>query len=379
MGQYPASEMPNRPPALSPYDRRHPQRLPAIIALGMSDAPVTVVMSTFNEERYVDRVLDSLDAQTVAPHIVVIDGGSTDDTVERLRRRATTNTRLEVHADGVRRSLPAALNYALERIPDGFVAKIDARTFPAADFLERALAVFAQESEDVACVGGRPEQYGECAFGNGVARARMSRFGVGGSGYADRRLHADVDTVQCGVYRRRSLESVGGFDPALQFGEDEELNWRLRQAGYRIVMDTSVRFRYVTRSTWFSAFRQYRNYGRARARVVEKHPEFIRMRHLVPSAALLLGAGLAFASPVSKTARVAAGTLAGVYVGGALLAATAASRENPKEIPHTASAFAALHTGYALGLLEGCIKPATARLVASRASNGRHTSLTGKE
>lgn len=315
-------------------------------------------MSTFNEERYIDKALDAVEAQTVAPRIVVIDGGSSDATVEILYARAARNPRLHVRADAVRRSLPDALNLALENVTEDFVAKIDARTFPDFDFLEKALAAFAQEGAAVACVGGRPEQFGESPFGNGVARARMSRFGVGGSGYADSRSYADVDTVQCGVYRRSALIEVGGFDPALQFGEDEELNWRLRQAGYRILMDARIRFRYVTRNTWASAFRQYRNYGRARARVVEKHPEFIRTRHLVPSAALLLGAGLVCASPVSRTALVAAGTLASAYVGGALLAATAASRDNPKEIPLTASAFTALHMGYAIGLLEGYIKPA---------------------
>src|SRR5579875_1753034 len=135
----------------------------------MGSASVAVVMSTFNEERYVDKALDAVEAQTTPARIVAIDGGSSDATVERLHARA----------DGVRRSLPEALNLALEHVTEDFVAKIDARTFPARDFLEQALRVFAQEDARVACVGGRPEQYGESPFGNGVARARMSRFGVG--------------------------------------------------------------------------------------------------------------------------------------------------------------------------------------------------------
>lgn len=319
---------------------------------------VAVIMSAFNEDAYIERALDAISAQTVPVRVVVIDGGSRDGTVERLSRRAAADPRIEVHADGTRRSLPAALNVALEMTSEDFVAKVDARTFLAPDFIERALSVFEREGESVACVGGRPEQYGESRFGNGVAKARMSRFGVGGSGYADRRTYADVDTVQCGVYRREAVVQAGGFDPALQFGEDEELNWRLRQAGYRIVMDARVRFRYVTRGTWPAAFRQYRNYGRARARVVEKHPEFVRSRHLVPSAALLVGAGLLCVTPLSRAARVAVSTLATAYVGGALIAATSASRDNPREIAHTASAFTALHMGYAVGLLEGYIRPA---------------------
>ncbi|MGH7683069.1 MAG: glycosyltransferase, partial [Vulcanimicrobiaceae bacterium] len=122
----------------------------------MKNASVTVVMSTFNEERYVDKALDAVANQTIAPHVVVVDGGSSDATVERLRARAARDPRIHVLSDGRRRSLPEALNLALEYVTDDFVAKIDARTFPFPDFLEQALAVFAAEGVNVGCVGGRP-------------------------------------------------------------------------------------------------------------------------------------------------------------------------------------------------------------------------------
>jgi succinoglycan biosynthesis protein ExoA len=320
----------------------------------MQITTVAILMSTLNEAAFVDASLDALAAQTHAPGtIIVVDGGSQDGTVERLRRRAARDERIRVHADGVRRSLPEALNIGLEMVSEPFVAKIDARTFVAPEFLERALHVFTREGPDVACVGGRPEQYGDTDFGEGLARARMSPFGVGGSGYADARARSDADTVQCGVYRREALLRVGGFDPALQFGEDEELNWRLRQAGYRIVRDPDIRFRYLARPTWLAAFRQYRNYGRARARVLAKHPAFLRPRHLVPSSALLLAAGMLCAAPSSRRARRMACGAAAAYTVAAAAAALAACRDDLRHAPHTAAAFPALHAGYGIGFVEG--------------------------
>ncbi len=314
---------------------------------------VAVVMSTLNEESSIDRALDAIESQTAGVRILVIDGGSNDTTVDRLQWRAARNPRLRVYADGVRRSLPEALNAAVAEIDEAFVAKVDARTFIAPDFIERALRIFEREGPQVACVGGRPEQYGETNFGQGVAYARMSPFGVGGSGYADARTYADVDTVQCGVYRRSALLEVGGFDPALQFGEDEELNWRLRKAGYRIARDTNVRFRYVARSTWLGALAQYRNYGRARARVLAKHPDFVRLRHLVPTAVLLGGAALIAAAPFSRRARMLLGVVALGYGAAAAAAACTAARRDLRHAPATALAFTALHLGYGMGLLEG--------------------------
>ena len=44
----------------------------------------------------------------------------------------------------------------------------------------------------------------------------------------------------CFVVRRLSVESVGGFDRALRFGEDADLGNRLRGAGYSVVFDPKL-------------------------------------------------------------------------------------------------------------------------------------------
>ncbi|GAC1574711.1 MAG: hypothetical protein NVS3B7_06750 [Candidatus Elarobacter sp.] len=320
----------------------------------MNRAPdVDVIVSTFNEESDISEALDAMLAQTVPLAVTVVDGGSADRTVAILRARARIDPRLRVLDDGRRRSLPDALNLALENTSRPFVAKVDARTFIAPDFLERSLAILREEqNSDAACVGGQPEQFGRTPFGEGVARARTMRFGVGGSGYADRRERADVDSVQCGVYRRSALREVGNFDPLLQYGEDEELNWRLRRAGFRIVRDASIRFAYATRSSWVAAFRQYRNYGRARVAVAAKHPEFARPHHLVPAAALLAAGALLAAAPVSRRARAGLGAATLLYASAASAATVRSCEGRVLDAAWTVAAFTALHAGYGLGVLE---------------------------
>jgi GT2 family glycosyltransferase len=189
-----------------------------------------------------------------------------------------------------------------------------------------------------------PIQQGETEFGEAVAAARGSAFGVGGGTYAIKGDRRDVDSVQCGVYRRSVLERVGWFDPAMNFGEDDELNWRVVQAGYRIVLDRRIRFHYFTRPTWRAAYRQYRNYGEARVRVVRRHPAFLRPHHLAPALFVGGGATLAAGAVVSPVARrLLAATLA-AYAGAALTAA-------PTPRLRVATAFAALHLGYGVGML----------------------------
>jgi len=334
----------------------------------VSELPrVDVVVSTLNEEAYVERCLDHVLGQDYPRRLVsaiLVDGGSTDRTVEIAQRIARLDSRLTLVAEGRRRSLPEAMNEGVARGSAELVAKIDAHGYPARDFLRRAVEAFANSAGHVACVGGRPEQTGETAWGEAAALARTSRFGVGGSVYAGTTTRELVDTVQCGVYRRAALDEVGGFDSSMAFGEDDELNWRLRRAGYQILLDTSIRFTYVTRPSLRALFRQYRNYGRAKVRVIATHPRFVRPWHLAP-AALLAGAPAIAAAAAfgSRPARVAAAIGAGAYVAtGTAAAVRAASARGPAAVGRVCACFGAIHTGYGLGMIEGTVRLAAAKL-----------------
>ena len=331
---------------------------------------VDVLVSTFNEERHLARCLESLLAQDYPADrmkVFVIDGGSTDATVEVANGFAREDGRVEVMADGVRRNLPASLNLARERSRGDLVAKVDGHGYPENDFLRLAAENLSNGHARLGCVGGRPVQAGETRFGRALALARTSRFGVGGSDYAGTGTRATVDTVQCGVYTRGALDEIGWFDPEMNYGEDEELNWRLRQAGYEILLDSRMRFHYFTRSTWSAAYRQYRNYGEARVRVVRQHPGFLRPHHLAPaalvaSAALLAGAGL-----VSRPARRGLAALGATYAAAAGAAAASATHgREPGLALRVACAFGALHLGYGVGTLRGLAKIAPGQARSDR-------------
>lgn len=334
---------------------------------------VDVLVSTFNEEAYIGRCLDHVLDQDYPGdriRVLVIDGGSTDRTVELVRRRAAGEPRLELIADGHRRNLPEALNLGLERCSGDLVAKIDAHGYPERDYLALAADGFQAGGAGVGCVGGRPVQEGETHFGRAVGLGRTSRFGVGGSEYAGSSARALVETVQCGVYLRDALEDVGWFDPTMNYGEDEELNWRLRRSGYRILLDTRIRFHYVTRPSWRAAFRQYRNYGAARARVVHVHPGFLRPHHLVPAAFVVLLAALGVAAVRRPEARLALAGATVAYAGGSLAAAAQVTpKDRRKLLPLVAACFPAFHFGYGVGSIEGAGKVVRGRL-------GRHPAGT---
>jgi succinoglycan biosynthesis protein ExoA len=335
---------------------------------------IDVVVPAFNEETQIASCLDHIARQDYAGEVSVwiVDAGSTDATASIVEARAGE---VSLVAPGGRLNAAAAMNAGIARGSAPLVARVDAHTRLDPGYLRRAAAAFAAEPDDVACVGGQPEQIGETRFGRAVALARRSPFGVGGSIYADKRARAYVDTVQAGVYRRDALEAVGGFAETMLVGEDEELNWRLRRAGRRILLDTELRFAYTTRSSWRGAFRQHRNYGRSRARVLAAHPEFLRPRHVAPSALVVAFAALGAAAARSRSARGALVVAAAGYAAAGTAAAVHATRDEDLRVaPSVLAAFAALHAGYGVGVLAGAAElsasalrgRAPARAVAQR-------------
>lgn len=65
-------------------------------------SPISIVLCTYNGERYLDEQLRSLRAQEGVAEIVVVDDGSTDGTRALLRAHASADTRVRVHHNGVR-------------------------------------------------------------------------------------------------------------------------------------------------------------------------------------------------------------------------------------------------------------------------------------
>ena len=315
---------------------------------------IDVVIPAYNEERSIGRCLDATLGQSYPAdryRVLLVDAGCSDRTLEIARERE--DPRLVIVANGGRRlSTPEALNLGIEHSDADVVARIDAHGWPEPDFLERAAGALQRGGADVACVGGQPLAAGDSRFVRAFTLARGSRFGVGGSVYAAPDRLAEADTVPWGTYRREALVAAGGFDPLMIHGEDEELNWRIRQAGNRILLDPAIRFRYVPRSSLRAVFGQYRGYGRARARVLAKHPGFLRARHLVPAAMVGGGATLAAAAPFSPRARRALGAGAAAYASLSGLAALEATRRDDVRLaPLVAACFPALHAGYGIGML----------------------------
>ena len=328
----------------------------------MSDLPrVDVVIPAFNEEAHIDRCLDCVLAQDYPAdrvRIYAVDAGGSDATGRLLRERAEREPRMTVLGGEKRRWQPEALNLAIAAGDGELVARVDARNFIAPHYLRTAATALLETGEDVAVVGGPRDHRGETAFGRAVAAAQTSKLGVGGSVYANASERAFVDTIPYGVFRRSALDAVGEFDVNLPVAEDEDMTWRLRQAGYKVLLDGALTQTYVTRPSFSAAFEQYRVYGRNRVWIVRKHPGYLRAYHTLPAVLVGGGAGLAALAPFSRVARRLLGAGAAVYGAAVGAGALQAARNGHGEAGagRVAAAIVALHAGYGVGMLRELVR-----------------------
>jgi mycofactocin system glycosyltransferase len=73
------------------------------------------------------------------------------------------------------------------------------------------------------------------------------------------------------VCRTDALRSIGGFHTALRWGEDVDLVWRLREAGWRCRYEPSVVARHRTRRSMRAWLAQRFRYGTSAAPLAERH------------------------------------------------------------------------------------------------------------
>ncbi len=201
----------------------------------------------------------------------------------------------------------------------------------------------------------QPRAQGHGYTGEAIALAFQSQFAVGGARSHALNYEGLVDSVWGGFYRREVFDRIGHFDEQFVRNQDDELNLRLVRSGGTVWQSTSIRYTYHCRDSLRGLFRQYRQYGYWKVRVIQKHRIPASVRHLVPGTFVLGLGALTVAAPFSSVARISWVALALGYASVVVLASawTCRLRKDWKCLPIMPFVFAVYHFGYGLGFLQG--------------------------
>ena len=331
------------------------------------DVTVSVVLPTLNERAHIRDCLDSLLVQDFpgVVEILVVDGGSTDGTREVVEGEGGVVRLL----DNPEVSAAAAMNVGIGAARAEVICRADAHTLYAPNYVRRCVEVLLESG--AANVGGRMQAVGTTSFGRAVAAVTSSRIGVGPGRFHYLAERAEVETVYLGCWWRQTLVDVGGYDTEnLQWAaEDQELNFRLRRAGGRVLIDPSIHSWYFPRDNPRALLRQYSNYGVAKASTLAKHRTLPYWRPLAP-AALVAAAALSLVLPGRWRLRA----LALVVGPWSSVAAAESMRlsKDPGVAWHRAfGALAICHWGYGVGFWRGVVRFVSGRGFDARPRRGR--------
>jgi succinoglycan biosynthesis protein ExoA len=258
--------------------------------------PVSVVVPVLNEERHLEAAVTKvLDQDYPGPvEVVLAIGPSRDRTAQVAARLAARDARVHV-VDNPTGRTPAGLNAAIKGSTGDVVVRVDAHSELSPGYVRRAVELL--ERTDADNVGGVMLARGRTPFERAVARAMRSRLGIGGARFHVGGEEGEAETVYLGVFRRSTLDRLGGFDEHFHRAQDWELNHRIRLAGGKIWFSPDLWVTYRPRSSWQALALQFFRTGRWRRQVTRRYPETANLRYLAP--------------PVTVVA-IAAGSAAGV-------------------------------------------------------------------
>lgn len=188
---------------------------------------VSVVMPMFNAALTVSRALDSVRAQTHTEwEAICVDDASTDATVARVT--TIDDPRIRVIRLDVSVGPGAARNVGIAAAKGTLVAFLDADDEWLPDKLLRQVALFEADAGLALAVSDMRVTTVDGRDGTSVYTRQTP---VPGAEAWKTLLASSFVATSAAMTRRALLESVGGFDPKLVTGEDQDLFIRLAMAG----------------------------------------------------------------------------------------------------------------------------------------------------
>lgn len=249
----------------------------------------TALLTTcYREADTIDDFVDAVLSQTRQPEeFVVVDAGSDDGTVDRLRQRLAEGVPITlVVAPGLNRS--AGRNRALAESTAELVAVTDVGAIPRPDWFERIIAPF-ETDPDVDVVAGYYEPPPGTVLEQAVAAATVP---------AVEEVNPDtfLPSGRSVALRRQAWEAVGGYPEWTLFAEDTVFGLTLRQQGFRFRFEPRAKVWWRPETRPLRLLKQFYWYARGDSRCRLWFRHYTKAFLLAAGTLGLTGAG--FAAPV---------------------------------------------------------------------------------
>jgi glycosyltransferase involved in cell wall biosynthesis len=215
---------------------------------------VSVIATVKNEAQAVHRLLDSLAAQTRPPdEVIIVDGGSTDGTVEVLEKYAAGGALPLKVLVRPETNISQGRNAAVAEATSEIIASTDAGVRLSPNWLEKLVEPL-EEDRELYVVSGffapDPQSVFEMALGATTLPV-----------LADVKPERFLPSSRSVAFRKAAWEQVGGYPEELDYCEDLVFDFKLREMGpFAFTPQALTYFR--PRKSLRAFFKQYYHYAR---------------------------------------------------------------------------------------------------------------------
>lgn len=185
----------------------------------MTSPLITVAVPSYNQGRFIDDALRSIFAQELPVEVFVMDGGSSDNSVNVIKHWEPKLAGWRSHKDG---GQAAAINEGVALGTAPYVCWLNSDDWYATGGVTALLRALEARPE-------APAVYGQST---NVVEKSGRRYPVWVEPFSEARLAVRCIVSQPATLIRRSAwEAVGGVDPSLHMVMDYDLWWRLYKNG----------------------------------------------------------------------------------------------------------------------------------------------------
>jgi biofilm PGA synthesis N-glycosyltransferase PgaC len=196
---------------------------------------VTILIAAYNEEGSIASTLSGIFLQDYPAkiHVIVIDDGSKDRTVEIVREYLPLHSNLELIDLQKNGGKAAALNHGLKKCKTDIVISIDADSYILKSGIKYIVGRYLSDPPDTKAVAG--QILIRNSRENWITKAQEWDYFLGIA--TTKRIQSLfqgtlVAQGAFSLYDRKTVESLGGWPEMV--GEDIVLTWRILSAGYRV-------------------------------------------------------------------------------------------------------------------------------------------------
>lgn len=252
----------------------------------------SIIVPIRNEEYFVKNFLLNIEKQTMKKsefEVILLDGMSTDFTKNEINKIKEHLTFELVIVDNPKKIIPSALNIGYRMAKGHIIIRLDVHSNMKESYLEHLTTTFKLHP-DCCNIGGRTIATGYDDMSKQIAFALNTPIGVGGAKFRYAQEITEVDSVFPGIFHKKDLDLIEGWNENWLVNEDAELNYRLKEytkKRIKVIPDEKMQIEYYPRRTLKDFAKQYFRYGLWRNKTNVKHPESMRISHLIPPVFLL--------------------------------------------------------------------------------------------